>query len=134
MVKLVYGDIAIDPFLKAIKKFKEFRKDIVTDRDKAGAIQAFEYCYELSWKMLKKVLAKHSIRTHSSRDVFREAALLKMIVNPEEWFEFLELRNLTVHTYNEESADKIIASFDTFEKALDHLVVVFENLPENERG
>ncbi|MEI8295347.1 MAG: hypothetical protein WCG04_02345 [Alphaproteobacteria bacterium] len=37
------ASINIDSLLKAQKVFESFRKDMVNDRDKAGAIQAFEF-------------------------------------------------------------------------------------------
>lgn len=42
--------IKIDKLKKAQAIFDDFRKDMKTDRDKAGAVQAFEFCYELASK------------------------------------------------------------------------------------
>jgi replication initiation and membrane attachment protein DnaB len=46
---------------KAISIFEDFRQEMKTDRDKAGAIQAFEFCYELSWKSMKRALKNSGI-------------------------------------------------------------------------
>jgi nucleotidyltransferase substrate binding protein (TIGR01987 family) len=72
---MVY-DIDVDPFLKASDAFERFRQNLISDQDKAGAIQAFEFSYELSWKTMKRILAYKGIDVRSPRDTFREAAAL----------------------------------------------------------
>ena len=67
----------------------------------AGAIQAFEVCYELAWKTLKKVLNFYGFEVASPRDVFRLSAQQGLITNPQAWFEYLDKRNTTVHEYQE---------------------------------
>jgi hypothetical protein len=37
------------------------------------------------------------------------AALEDFISDPEIWFDFLKKRNMTVHTYNQNQADEVIA-------------------------
>ena len=115
-------NINIDKLLKAQAVFEKFRVDMQTDRDKAGAVQAFEFCYELCWKIMKKVLAVQGLETGSPKDTFRKAALEKLIDNPEVWFGFLEARNLTVHTYELENVEKIILIFDLFSHEMKKLI------------
>lgn len=74
---------------------------------RAAAIQAFEFCFELSWKYLKSLLEQDGSVAASPRATFREAAHHGFINNPEQWFEFLEARNLTVHTYVETVAQQV---------------------------
>ena len=45
---------------------------------------------------------------HGSRDTFREAFNLGLISEGERWMQMLQDRNLTVHTYNQETAQKIV--------------------------
>ena len=40
----------ISSLLKSRKKFEEFRKHLDTEQNKAGSIQAFEFCYEVHGK------------------------------------------------------------------------------------
>ena len=115
-------NINIDPLLKAKEVFERFRIDMQNDRDQAGAVQAFEFCYELAWKTMKRVLASRGQETGSPKDTFRKAALEKMIHDPEIWFEFQRKRNLTVHTYEQSNLDLIIDIFDLFSKELEHLI------------
>lgn len=103
----ILGDIVITPLIKAFKTFKEGVEQAETRLEKDGAIQRFEYCYELSWKVLKKVLEYKGVSTRNPRDTFREAAYQGIISNPEIWFSLVEKRNLTVHTYKEEVAIEV---------------------------
>ncbi len=120
--------IIITPLLNAQEVFESFRVDMVTDRDKAGAIQAFKFCYELSWKMMKRMLEFRGLEVGSPKDTFRKAALEKLIDSPEVWFDFQQKRNLTVHTYNFSLMDEIIAIFDTFSSELNLLINRLEKL------
>lgn len=68
--------------------FETFRKDMITERDKAGAVQAFEFCYELCWKTIKKLLEAEGLEVGTPKDAFRKAATSGLITDPEIWFEF----------------------------------------------
>lgn len=108
--------------LKAQAMFERFRQNMVDDRDQAGAVQIFKICYELSWKMMKRVLADKGVESTAPRDIFRKAAAAKLIDNPEEWFGFIEKRHLTSYTYEQENVDVIVAAFDSFSAELDGLI------------
>jgi len=118
--------ISIDSLLKAAKTFERFRTNMVTDRDKAGGIQAFEFTYELAWKTMKRILAQRGVEVASPRDCIRQAAKNGLISNPEVWFKFIELRNVTTHTYNEETVLAIVDHFDEFSQALKELITNLE--------
>ncbi len=107
-------NINIEPLLKAFHKFERFRANDQTEQERAGIIQAFEYCFELSWKTMKKLLQERGQIANSPREVFRIAAQEGFIDNPEIWFDFLKKRNMTVHTYNEYEADQVIDICSSF--------------------
>jgi len=115
-------EIDVEPLFKAIGTFEKFRKHLITDQDKAGSIQAFEFSFELAWKTMKRILAKKGVEVRSPKDCFREAALNKMINDPRQWFKFLEKRNLTVHSYNELVVHEIIKIFDEFSSSLSEFI------------
>lgn len=98
----------------------------VNDRERDGAIQRFEYTFELAWKSAKKVLEGHGIASNSPRGVFRELAQLTWISNPEQWIEFLEYRNLTTHTYQQQTADAVFAIVPKFATEAQRLLKTLE--------
>jgi nucleotidyltransferase substrate binding protein (TIGR01987 family) len=110
--------INIDSLLRAFRKFEQFRQHLSSEQEQAGAIQAFEYCYEVVWKTMKRLLAERGKVVNSPRETFREAALENMIMNLEIWFDFLRTRSLAEHTYEEENAKAVIAIFDMFSREL----------------
>lgn len=113
------GKIDITSLLKAFKTFKDFHEHTSSAQLKAGAIKAFEYTYELSWKTMKKILSEEGLKASFPREVYRIAARTGLINNPEVWFNFLEKRNLSSHAYSEEQIDIIVDMFDEFEQAVE---------------
>ncbi|CAG8554465.1 7385_t:CDS:2 [Ambispora gerdemannii] len=70
--------IAIDikPLLTARNLLKNIVKDAENEYEQMGAVQAFEICYELAWKTLKKVLASQGIKEiYSPKEIFRKSYL-----------------------------------------------------------
>jgi len=127
----VVGGVDISSFLKARDKFEEYRIDMMTERDRAGAIQAFEFTYELAWKTIRRILKMQGIPSpdiSSPKSWIREAAKIGLVSNPKMWFEFITIRNLTIHTYNELMPEKIIKCFDDFSTSLDELVLNLEKI------
>jgi nucleotidyltransferase substrate binding protein (TIGR01987 family) len=100
--------IIIDPLLRAFDRFERFRMNSNTEQEKAGTIQAFGCCFELSWKIMKRLLQERGKVANSPREVFRMAALEGLISDSELWFDFLKKRNMTVHTYNQNEATEVL--------------------------
>jgi|SRR5579871_1633688 len=106
--------INIESLLKAFTKFEQFRQNLDTEQEQAGAIQAFEYCFELVWKTMKRLLEARGKIANSPREAFRMASLEGFIKDPEIWFDFLKKRNITVYTYEEAEAKEVISVFSDF--------------------
>lgn len=85
-----------------------------TEQERAGIIRAFTYTFEVSWKIMKRLLQERGKIANSPRETFRMAALEGFIHDPEIWFDFIKKRNLTVHTYHEDEARKVIAICPVF--------------------
>lgn len=117
-----FDGIYYDNLVKAAGQFESFRQDMKTERDKAGAVQAFEYSYELAWKTMRRVLETKGVETQSPKDTFREAALNKLIASPEPWFIFQLKRNLTVYTYRLETLNEVLSIFDEFSAELSDFI------------
>ena len=82
-----------------------------------GAIQRFEYTFELSWKMLKRYLKEYSlerVNLLTNRDLFRVGYEQGMLRDAEAWLDFLKKRNLTSHTYNATTAKVVYQSAQYF--------------------
>ncbi|MFH1644774.1 MAG: nucleotidyltransferase substrate binding protein [bacterium] len=124
----IFGGIIITPLLKAQKIFNSALQEVENDLERDGAIQRFEYTYELIWKNLKKILSFKGIIANSPRDVFREAAKQDLIDDPEIWFEFIKKRNLTVHTYNQDDAEEIFESLPRFKEELSKVIEKIKKL------
>ena len=116
------SSISIEGLTKAKALLDQFIEDCNTDRDKAGVIKAFEFCYELSWKLMKKVLFNLGVDIGSPKDSFREAAANKLIKDPVIWFKFLEMRNRTVHTYDLAILEDIMKILPLFKKEVFDLI------------
>ena len=72
---------------------------------RAGLIQFFEITFELAWKLLKDYLeAQGFVEVKSPRAVLKQAFEVELIAEGHQWLQGLQDRNLTTHTYNEETA------------------------------
>jgi len=80
----------------------------LSNLERQGLIQAFEFTYELAWNTLKDYLVDQGIQNIvGSRDTIREAFNRDLIEDGEAWMAMLIDRNKTSHTYNEEIAEEI---------------------------
>lgn len=119
---IIESGIDIGPLLFAFGQFHDAINIAKTDLEKAGAIQYFEFTYELAWKTLKRVLSARGRELNSPKTVFREAALEKLIDDPELWFDFTKDRNETVHTYNRSKANSIFLDLPLFDQEMQKLI------------
>jgi nucleotidyltransferase substrate binding protein (TIGR01987 family) len=126
--QIILGKIDISTFLSAYQQFHNALPTAKSDLEKAGMIQYFEFTYELAWKTLKRILEVRGKQLNSPKPIFREAALEGLIDDPELWFEFLEDRNNTVHTYNKNIADDIFSDFHRFDIEIGTLIQRIINL------
>jgi nucleotidyltransferase substrate binding protein (TIGR01987 family) len=115
---IICENIIITPLLRAQKAFEKALPMVSNDLERDGAIQRFEFTYELLWKTLKKVLLFKGIEQNSPRGVFREAAKIGMIEDLDLWFDFLKNRNITVHIYKEEYAEIVFSALPVFSREL----------------
>lgn len=75
-----------------------------------ASIQRFEYTFEIAWKLIKKVAKIDGIEVTSPRQALRAAYQMKIINDIDIWFEMLEDRNMTSHTYDQYIANKVYES------------------------
>lgn len=103
-------------YKNAVSRLEEVMGVETTDIVRDAAIQRFEFSFELAWKMLQAIAVFEGIEVNSPREAIRTAAQLELVDDPENWLSFLEARNLTTHTYNQEIAKNV------YEKAKDFVL------------
>ncbi|MDR1453216.1 MAG: nucleotidyltransferase substrate binding protein [Candidatus Margulisbacteria bacterium] len=86
---------------------------------RAGVIQAFEFSYELCWKMLKRWLeinvSPDIVAGIVRVELFRRGAENLLIDDVLKWLEFHEARNKTSHLYAIKTAEAV------YQKAVEFL-------------
>ncbi len=119
---IIFGNVDISYLLKAATKFQEILLLPKNEVTRDASIQRFEFTYELVWKTLKRILSVKGITANNPRDVFREGAKQNILTNVEAWFKFIEYRNQTTHTYNEEIANEIYSVLPKFNTMVQEFV------------
>ncbi|MBK6999456.1 MAG: nucleotidyltransferase substrate binding protein [Rhodoferax sp.] len=80
----------------------------LSDLEKQGLIQGFEFTHELAWNVLKDYLEMEGIQgLVGSRSTVREAFKRGLVSDGEAWIDMIQKRNLSSHTYNKEVADTL---------------------------
>jgi nucleotidyltransferase substrate binding protein (TIGR01987 family) len=83
----------------------------LTDLERQGLIQAFEFTHELAWKTLKDFLQARAVSgLYGSKDTTREAFSQGLIADGELWMEMIRHRNLSTHTYDEATVNEIVSA------------------------
>jgi nucleotidyltransferase substrate binding protein (TIGR01987 family) len=81
----------------------------LSNLEKQGLVQAFEFTHELAWKTLQDYFRYQGTSDlYGSRDVFRKALEVGLINDGAKWFESIQSRNLTSHVYDEQVVQDLI--------------------------
>ena len=96
--------------------------------ERAGIIQFFEMSFELSWKLLKDYEETEGFIVKTPREAIKQAFQSGLISNGHEWIDALQDRNLTAHTYNENTAIAVEAKIrDKYFQLLLEIYEYFQN-------
>ena len=80
----------------------------LSELEQQGLVQAFEFTHELAWNVMKDYLQSlGQTSVIASRDSTRGAFKAGLIVEGELWMDMIESRNLSTHTYNRVTADRL---------------------------
>jgi nucleotidyltransferase substrate binding protein (TIGR01987 family) len=109
--------IKLEPLRNALQTLTQALAEIKLNPNnllmRDGVIQRFEYCYELAWKTLERYLKQEMGVTNSEnlskRDLYRIAAEKGLLINPQNWYQYHEARNLSAHAYKQEYAERVFA-------------------------
>lgn len=100
----------------SLKEYKKNHNDFIRD----SCIQRFEYCYELSTKMIKRFLeltspAADVIDELSFPDLIRKGSEVGLLQTEwPNWKKYRDARNTTSHAYNEIKATEVMAVIPNF--------------------
>jgi nucleotidyltransferase substrate binding protein (TIGR01987 family) len=102
----------------------------LSELEKQGLIQVFEFTHELGWNVLKDYLKYQGITgLIGSRDTCREAFQKNLIYDGEAWMDMIKSRNLTSHIYQKKVADSIISNIvKKYYKCFDELKIKMSEL------
>ena len=120
--KLLLNDLR-----EAVERFKEALK-LSADNDviRAGCIQYFEFCFELTWKTIKSVAQDQGLDNCNSPKAALKLAFASGWIRDELiWLDMLTSRNRMSHTYNAVDALKVYNQLSSYLPALESLI---ENL------
>lgn len=118
-----------DPDIRWLQRFDNFQRAFarlseasalanqrgLSDLERQGLIQAFEFTHELAWNTLKDFLTARSTSTklYGSRDTTRAAFAAELIEDGEAWMKMIAHRNQSSHTYNDNVAGEIMEAIQT---------------------
>jgi nucleotidyltransferase substrate binding protein (TIGR01987 family) len=117
--------VSMTELLKAKESLKSALATEYSDIVRDAAIQRFEFCVELLWKVLKKKMGSSSV---APKVIIREAAQQSLIADPETWLVYIDARNRTSHTYNEEVAQEVFSKVKKFLPDLEQVISELEKL------
>lgn len=98
---------------------------------RSAVIQSFEFTYELSVRLLRRVLIERAesadlIASLSFNDLLRSAAGAGLMSDATRWREWREMRNATSHAYDETTAQAVAARAAAFVEDAATLLAVLE--------
>jgi nucleotidyltransferase substrate binding protein (TIGR01987 family) len=101
----------------------------LSDLEKEGVVQRFEYTFELAWKTLKDYLEYDGviIDVSTPRSVIKKAFAAGIVKDGQAWIDMLESRNVMSHTYDEEVFEKSITEIsENYFAVIKELYIFFD--------
>lgn len=115
---------------QALETLRKALKEPFTDIVRDAVIQRFEYVFELSWKAVQAAAQYMGVPSNSPRESIKAAFKLGWIQDQDAdpWFEALEARNKTSHTYNAKLAEEVYQVASKFPTLVQALVASLEGI------
>ena len=134
------SDLSMDVLENALKSYNEVLGEDAGDNEKLrkiirdSQIKRFEYTYELSWKMIQKVLQQNfgvtDIAQKPKKDLFREAKQKALIDDLDAWFRYHAVRNQTSHKYDEEQVQRLLHDIAGFYEQVDYTLTKLKTITQ----
>ena len=104
----------------------------LSELEQQGMIQGFEFTHELAWNVLKDYLEAQGVSDIvGSRGATREAFKAGLITDGDAWMDMIRARNLSSHTYDPKTAERIVtAVLSDYFPAFEEMAVRFTTLVE----
>ncbi len=104
----------LDNFSNCLKVLKtaDFSEARENEIYRLGVIARFNLAFELAWKALQEALMLHGAAgadTGSPREILQLGFKVGFISDSSSWLLMLKKRNLSVHVYDENEANEIVA-------------------------
>lgn len=100
---------ALEEALNECANFPNDSKTYKLIRD--AAIQRFEFTVEIAWKVAAKTLGSSAT---SAKPVLREMLRSGLISDIDAWFDFIDCRNKSSHSYDEAIAAEVFSQIAPF--------------------
>lgn len=133
-------NLNLDIFEKAVYSLKQALEEYAKDKKNVyvrdSCIKRFEYCYDLSTKIIKrflKITAENTddIQSMDFQNIIRLAYTKKILRNSwDKWWEYRDNRNKTSHGYDENNAIEIVEELEFFYNEILFLLDVLKNKNE----
>lgn len=83
---------------------------VLSELEKDGVLQRFEFTFELAWKTLQDYFAQETgcIDIKGPRPVLKQAIQDNLLADGYTWLEMLESRNELTHVYDEAESRRIL--------------------------
>ena len=99
----------------------------LSDLEKQGMIQGFEFTFELAWNVMKDYLEEEGITgIIGSKSAVRHAFNKGLIEDGQVWMDMVEARNISSHTYDEQTAEELFKKIT--EIFYEHLLAFVEKM------
>jgi nucleotidyltransferase substrate binding protein (TIGR01987 family) len=107
------------------QRFKNYQKALVTmksamelaatrelsDLEKQGVIQGFEFTFELAWNVMKDYLEEQGINgIIGSKNAVRHAFNKDLIDDGQIWMDMINDQNIAAHVYDSETAEDLVVA------------------------
>jgi nucleotidyltransferase substrate binding protein (TIGR01987 family) len=96
-----------DSFSRVIVRLNAALMVSETDLSRDAAIQRFEFCFELAWKVIQERVRTEGLDCQSPKGCLKLAYKNGWLGNETGWLAMLEDRNRTAHTYDEALAKDV---------------------------
>ena len=97
---------------KALRLLREALADVdsLSELEKEGTVQRFEFTVELGWKTLKDYLEDGGVVLDqiTPKNVVKQAFAAKIITDGQLWIDMLDCRNRLAHAYDQAAFDQAV--------------------------